>query len=60
MAHREPSLVEPVKEPMPLLRTTPPAYLPITLAQARAQCRIDSDMVDGGIYYPPGSDPTDQ
>jgi len=28
---------------MALVRITPPSYQPITLAQARAQCRIDSD-----------------
>ena len=42
---------------MALVRITPPSYQPITLAQARAQCRIDSDntaedTMFSGVWIP--------
>lgn len=50
---------------MTAVRTVAPSYLPITLAQARAQCRIDSDNTSEdtlftGVYIPAVVDACEQ
>lgn len=50
---------------MTAVRTVAPTFLPITLAQARAQCRIDSDNTSEdslftGVYIPAVTDACEQ
>lgn len=50
---------------MALVRITPPSYQPITLAQARAQCRVDDDntaedSLFSGVWIPAVVDAAEQ